>query len=789
MSTKNKQHAALNPTLENPAPAAVPPGEDFFRHLAESSPDILYLYRLLPQPGFEYINRAVTALTGYTPTECCADPELWLKLAHPEDRHLVAPSNLLQQLSSGAADLSPLTLRWISRDGRTLWTEHQFTPVHDAAGQATAIQGIARNITLSKQAEDFLCIQRDLGIALGSTSELLQALRLILEAALRIEPIDCGGIYLTDPLSGALELVVHEGLSPAFIASAARYNPIDYQAVLVQKGKPIYGSYAYVSQSPNQAMRDEKLLSLAVVPVLYEGQAIAAFNMASHTQEEIPPHARDMLESLAAQIGSAVARVQAEKQLSQSQENFQTLFNSLEDLLFIADSSGRLIRTNPAVEQRLGYSTETLHSMHILDVHPPERRQEAGRIVADMLAGKLAYCPIPLMTSTGSLIPVETRVTLGTWDHQQVLFGISRDISERLKAQEALAWQETLLRLVTDASPLGFLIVDHRSDKILYFNHRFCEIWGIEHQEEALQSRQLSYGELVCACLPSLEDAPSFTASLKSLADENNRSVLEDEIVFANGRTARRFSAQVRGSLEGESEHYFGRFYTYEDITQKKEVEEQIRSSLHEKELLLKEIHHRVKNNMQIITSLLGLQAVAVEGTPAYEAFRETQNRVKTMALIHERFYQSKDLERVNFGEYLKMLAIHLGQSYSKKAGSVRIFTSANQCNLSLEKAIPCGLIVNELVSNALKYAFPEGIWKPASPTCKPKIHVSLAECTPGTLDLVVQDNGVGLPPGFDWSNSDTLGLEIVASLVEQLHGGINVETLDGLKFSIQFSA
>ena len=349
--------------------------------------------------------------------------------------------------------------------------------------------------------------------------------------------------------------------------------------------------------------------------------------------------------------------------------------------------------------------------------------------------------------------------------------------------------QEIVLRLMADTSPLGFLIVDHPRDKILYCNPRFCQIWGITHLEEALQRGELAYSDLLPACLPIVEDADAFTASCKALEDMNNHSVIEDEIPFTNSRTTRRYSSLVRGAPAGDSRLYLGRFYLYEDITPQKQAEAALRAALHEKELLLKEIHHRVKNNLQIITSLLGLQAVEVEDTPIYEAFREAQNRVKTMALIHERFHQSQDVGQVNFGEYLQRMSIHLSQSYNKQASGVYIFTAAENCMLSLEQAIPCGLIVNELVSNALKYAFPEDTWQLTTPQGRPEIRVSLAESTAGNLELTVQDNGVGLPPGFDWSNSDTLGLEIVISLVEQLRGSIEVTNQGGVKYSFQFSA
>ncbi|PID56385.1 hypothetical protein CSB45_11930 [candidate division KSB3 bacterium] len=218
-----------------------------------------------------------------------------------------------------------------------------------------------------------------------------------------------------------------------------------------------------------------------------------------------------------------------------------------------------------------------------------------------------------------------------------------------------------------------------------------------------------------------------------------------------------------------------------QEIAERKRAEEYITSSLQEKEVLLKEIHHRVKNNLQVIISLLSLQASRVENSAFRTIFRESERRVQAMALIHEKLYQSDTLSQIDFSEYITTLTQELYTLYHASSGKVRLKTHVDDVNLPLNAAIPCGLIINELVSNALKYAFPSrnGI-----------ITVTMASQDNGEYELVISDDGVGLPPGFRLENAATLGLQLVKGLSEdQLKGSLSVEPSPGTTWTIRFPA
>lgn len=213
------------------------------------------------------------------------------------------------------------------------------------------------------------------------------------------------------------------------------------------------------------------------------------------------------------------------------------------------------------------------------------------------------------------------------------------------------------------------------------------------------------------------------------------------------------------------------------DISERQHAEEQIRASLREKELLLSEIHHRVKNNLQIVTSLLSLQSSYITDPDALAMFRESQQRVKAMALIHEKLYGSKDFAHISFSDYLASVASDLVSSYHRP--SVRLVIDTSSANVDITTAIPCGLIVNELVTNAFKHAFPGGR--------EGTITVSLRADDTGTHILSVRDDGVGFPEDLDFRNTTSLGLQLVTALVDQLDGTITLDRTRGTTFIIKF--
>jgi PAS domain S-box-containing protein len=224
------------------------------------------------------------------------------------------------------------------------------------------------------------------------------------------------------------------------------------------------------------------------------------------------------------------------------------------------------------------------------------------------------------------------------------------------------------------------------------------------------------------------------------------------------------------------------------DITERKEIDNQIREALKEKEILLQEVHHRVKNNLQVISSMLNLQRRFVDDPKMLEVLEESQNRISTMSFIHESLYRNTDFSSIGFSDYLERLTQNLIHSYSNVSSRVELVSQLDDVHINLKQAIPCGLIVNELVSNCLKYAFK------GRETGKILLRV---ERKGDELEIEVADNGVGLPDNFDFETNESLGVYLVQALTDQLDGKLLVdnkltnnalETEHGASFLVRFT-
>jgi len=345
---------------------------------------------------------------------------------------------------------------------------------------------------------------------------------------------------------------------------------------------------------------------------------------------------------------------------------------------------------------------------------------------------------------------------------------LRQEVVERKAMAEALRESETKYRLLTETLKDAILSFD-MDGRITYLNRAAIELGGYS-EEEALQMN-------ITDILP--EDQLSGFYERFSMRAAGGAKIFLYETDFIN-KAGERISVEVNSSMITEDGGPFKMLLACRDITRRKAAEEQIKRSLREKEVLMHEIHHRVKNNLQVVSSLISMQARATRNKEAIDVLSKSQSRINTIALIHTQLYESEDLSELNMKEFVGTLSEQLFRSYQVNDAKIARIVRVADLRFPSSVGVYVGLIINELLSNALKHAFGE--------RKNGKIEVSLTASEGGRVNLRVSDDGVGLPPGFDINKTGSLGLHLVKILVEdQLQGTLEVTNEGGATFNMKF--
>lgn len=460
----------------------------------------------------------------------------------------------------------------------------------------------------------------------------------------------------------------------------------------------------------------------------------------------------------------------AEKKLINSEKRFRELINSSTDLIRILDENGKIIFDSPSSERILGYPEGFFMGKSPLEFIHPADLKHVKNDLTEVYENRNPGIPTEfrIRKADGTYLPVES--TSRNMINVPTINGIvitTHPIHKRKAMENVLRESEEKYRTLFESDP-AYTILLSLDGVILDVNTAASHISG------------LSKDEFVGKHFTEIEIFPKEELSLHKekfshLLKQGNVAPYESRFIGKNGdiRWAETGLTLIK---KDNSNPYI--MIINSDITERKIAENEIKSALREKELLIKEIHHRVKNNMQIISSLLNLQKNYVEEEESLNILQESQNRVKSMAMIHEKLYRSKTLTHINFEDYIQNLISDLFYSYSIKKGRIDVITDIENTKLNLETAVPCGLIINEIVSNSLKYAFPN----------KKQGKIKISFKTHGQeYELIISDDGIGIPKEIDFKNTDSLGLQLVNSLIEQVDGEIKLDRTHGTKYKIKF--
>lgn len=449
------------------------------------------------------------------------------------------------------------------------------------------------------------------------------------------------------------------------------------------------------------------------------------------------------------------------EELRRFEEKYRAIFESFYDVYYRTDRDGKVIDISPSIHSQAGYDPNEVigHPVTVFFVEPSDRDVFIQKIKE---TGWINDYELKLKGKDGR--PIETSVSARiVLDEDQVpsgIEGILRNITERKRIELSLKDSEQKYRDLVDNALVGVYRTNLSGD-ILFVNEALSKLVGFSSPDEMIKE-----GALV-----RYNDPKTREAFIKELKDKGRLNYYEIEMLSKSGETK---NVLLSATLAGEE--ILGMMM---DITDRKKATEKTKAALKEKEVLLQELHHRVKNNMQVISGLIELQSQQLKDKSSREIFNETRDRVSSMALIHENLYKASDLGNINFMEYIKTLTKHLFYSYNVDSGVVQLKTDVKNVFLDVQVGIPCGLIINELVSNTFKHAFPEGK--------RGEVCVSLFPESEGQYTLIVKDNGIGFPKKMDFRNTKSLGMQLVTMLVDQLEGTIELKRDEGTEFVISF--
>jgi len=621
------------------------------------------------------------------------------------------------------------------KDGSTLWTGFSVSLVRDKEGRPTGFWGLIHDLTSIKQTEtDLLRIN-------GQFQSLIQAIPDIVylkDAEGRNQIVNKAfetGFGLTqNQIAGKTD----EELLPPDLAAACRAS----DETVARTGRP----YRFEEQSMGPDGREIHFETIKAPIFDEEGRFSGVIGVS-----------RDISE-----------RKRMEASLRESEERFRSLFENATVGLYRTHPDGRIFLANPTLLRMLGYeSLEDLAKRNLEEEgFEPDfpRNQFKERMERD---GEIRGLEAAWKRQDGSTIYVrESARTTRNADGQIDCYeGTVEDITERRNAENELRASEARYRRLFESS-LDGVYQNTFDGRTLSANPACSRMFGFDSENEYKSTP-------IQNLYANPEDRKAFLQTMEQDGEVRHRELhlrRKDGSTFyalVNARTVRDDGGNI--VFEG----------ILTDISGQKANEEMLAAALAEKDVLLREIHHRVKNNMQIVSSLLSLQSRYLKHPDDMEIFKESQRRIRSMAYIHEKLYRSNNLARIEFGDYLKSLTQNLVASQQKSPGRIDLRLDLEEVFLDIQTAIPCGLIVNELVMNSLKHGFPGDR--------SGEIRIGLRIAESGEIRLVVGDDGIGLPLGLDVLAVDSMGMQLVTLLIGQIEGRLEIDRTRGVEFLLTF--
>lgn len=807
--------------------------EKRFRMLADNAADIIYRYDLHPVTHFSFVSNAVTGITGYTPEEYYNDPMLGGQIVHPDDRHL------LESIRDGKEMADPPTVRWVRKDGGIVYVEQSYTSIRDQEGQLIAIEGIGRDITRQKLAEEKLAeselLYRTLfeesleGVYLHDLNGVIIDVNrmAVLQSGYSHEEYRSMTIFDLHPPGGIdSEVIIHQwkhwkigerhtferehvrkdgSIHPVEVVTG-RVDYADSKIVLALvrdiTGRKAIEEELRVSEEKYRALVENALEGILIVDmqgtILFANYATAKLSELEDPSELI---GRKVLDFIAPESQNAVVSdfeevvhghdafpatynaraasgrsyiiksvgrritfegkpailvslhdITEQRFAEKSQKRLASIVESSNDAILSLDTDANLLTWNRGAEEIFGWrAEEIIGKQYSLMIPTGEDRSLFDRRFKEMLATKKPKSrEVNRLHRSGRILRISLSMSpiIDRDGNIIAISGILRDITEQKRMEETLQKNSLYTRALIEAS-LDPLVTISPKGLITDVNRATEMVTGL-HRNQLVGSDFANY----------------FTdpdKARKGYKEAFNSGFVKDYALTIHHTSGETIDVLYNATVySDESGAVQGVFAAARDVTKEKLMMQQIQESLLEKETLLREIHHRVKNNMQVVSSLLHLQALTIGDERLMGAFQDSENQIASMALVHEHLYRSEKLAWIDAAKYLKRLSHEIRQSFAPNQ-DITITHRIDSITFDIDTATYCGLIVEEIISNALKHAFydrKEG-W----------IGISLEKDEEGSIILTLEDDGVGMPGTIDPRTGSTLGIELIRTFVRQIGG------------------
>ncbi|WP_428236318.1 PAS domain S-box protein [Gracilimonas sp.] len=740
------------------------------------------------EPSFAYpttfVSKNVEKILGFNRDYFLTTPNAWSGRIHPDNRERVSTSfhNILE---NGGAAINEY--RFKRKDGRMVWLRDEIKLLYNESGEPSSILGTSFEITDRKISE--LEAQREIENELRNRLNFQNALSLcsnLLVDASEISVFDevlkilqrttgSGRVYfftnkttpegellVSQKFEACAEGVIPEIDNPELQNIPYKEFPFFYQRL---KSNLIVNKPTEELPSPEkELMQAQKISSVLLLPVFQGDDWFGFIGFDSLTEARSwEQYELLTLRTTVEIIGNFLKRISMKESLIQQRNFTQQILDNLPSILTVVDRKMNLLLWNKTGEKLTGYSADELKNMSAFDFVPKEDHKELIGAMKKILAHNTAGQEVNVQHKRGMISPYFWRGNIIEMDGKEVFLLVGLNISKQKEMERELIEEKRFADAIIDGLPGTFFMLDENLN-LVRANKNLAQDIGYS-VEELLNQKILNYF--------STDDKQQLGSRLNELFEKGKVS-LETSPVSKDGNELTRNVNAVLFERGGET-FIIG---TGQDISDLKKRERELRASIHEKEVLLQEIHHRVKNNLAVISGLLELQVHEYSDPTFSRLIQESQMRIQTMAMIHEKLYRSESLSRIFIHEYIDDLIDQIRSSIKIGNAEISVNTEIEDVELNINQAIPFALALNEIISNSLEHAF--------KGKDQGKVTVKLEE-RDGVIYSTIKDDGVGFSTEEDLSTFNSLGMTLIKSLLSQIEAEWTIDGKGGVTYRIEF--